>query len=355
MDFSDLNEKLPPATNKLPESPSCGTAAFALANPGLCPNESRLVLKPEQVTRCGRGGVIKFEAFTSAYNTETRLTAGLTFESSDTNVVTVNAGGVATIVGPGVATVSVTSGSDFAHARVTIMADDNCCENISVVTALAVDNSKSMNQAFGEDWPTKLYVAKELARRYASAVDTDKDKVAVMAFNEGGVTVWISPSDSAALLAEAINAIGGTERLTDVRLAILEALALLQTSDLDRKVLIVFSDGEQRPLMGLQEYEDFQSKVRAFKEGGGIVITCGIRAKADGYVLLRNLGSSGFFLNIRGDDSMQASVDYLLGTMGYFCAAAPLAGGYGYGYVHVAQVPDTSPLTECELYEPSAG
>lgn len=355
MNFDDLNERLVPATDKLPQSGACSDADYAAGHPGACPNETRLVLKPEQVTRCGYGGVIKFETFLSAYNTETRQTSGISYASDNESVVVVNGGGVATIIGAGVATVSVSDGTRVAHSKVTILSGDTCCADIGVVTALAIDTSRSMGQAFGDDYPTKLYVAKELARRYVGAMDTTKDKASVWTF-DNVAQEHQTPTDDAVVLASTVAGLGETGLgLTDLRSAVVDAIDLLRQTTADRRVLIVCSDGEQRPLMGIQEYERFQAEVQAFKDSGGIVIACGVRAKSDGYVLLRNVASAGFFLNVWGSGSMQAAVDYLLASMGYFCAADPLAGGYGYGYLDVAQVPDSTPQDEVELFDRSAG
>ncbi len=336
------NRFVAPATNGLVEDPRCSDATFAAANPSLCPNSPRLVLKPE-VSTLSVGDTLLLVP-TLCTTTEVVGLSDLTFGSSNAVLATVSAGGLVTALVPGVVTFSAAYGDYLAFSQITILAGPSCCLNISVASVLVLDNSRSMLQDFGAVHPTKLSAAKAMAASILEHLRTDLDGGMVIAFNEPA-SLLLDESVDLTALGTAVSTIPSTQRRTDIRNAFDFAKQTLATRTKDRKVILLLSDGEHRPLLSVEESFNLLEAARAFKESGGIIICVGLRAKADGYVLLRNMATGGFFVNITEGSQIADAQEYLSLVMKQACASVS-----DYGLYFTAQVPDPAPLAEAEAY-----
>lgn len=336
------NRFIAPAENGLVEDTRCSDAEFAAANPSLCPNSPRLVLKPEIAT-LNAGDTLTLLAFLQT-TTETAVTLGLTFGSAGPALATVSAAGVVTTSAPGIVTISVTDGTYSAFSQITILQGPSACANISVVSAIVMDNSRSMLQEFGGVLPTKLAAAKAMAASVIEHLREDLDGQVVISFNEPASLV-LDESVDAAALDESVRTIPSTQRRTDIRNAFDFALKTLASRTQDRKVILILSDGENRPMLSLEQSAKLLDAALAFKESAGIIICIGLRAKDDGYVLLRNMATGGYFVNITEGSQIADAQQYLSMMMKQTCASVA-----DYGEYFSAQVPDPAPLSESEAY-----
>lgn len=115
----------------------------------------------------------------------------------------------------------------------------------------------------------------------------------------------------------------------------------------DRKVIVLISDGKNRPALDSTAYAQMIAKADQFKASGGILICVGLRASGDGYLLLRKLATPGFFVNVFGDGMtpINDAITKLVGMAGYYCAGTNPTGSVAY----VAEDPDPTPLPEVEF------
>jgi len=341
------NRFISPATGGLVEDPRCSDADFAAANPSLCPNSLRLVVKPETATLCA-GGRLQCVAFLSD-TTERLVEDNYVFTSSSPGIATVTETGLVTAVAPGIVTICATwypneGDPCLGFAQLTVLAGASCCDNISVVSAVVMDNSRSMLQDFGGGVSTKLTAAKAMAASVIEHLREDLDGQLVIAFNEPA-SLLLDESADADALGETVMAVPSTQRRTDMRNAFDFAVKTLASRTKDRKVILILSDGENRPMLSLEQSAKLLDAARAFKESGGIIICIGLRAKADGYVLLRNMATGGYFVNITDGSQIDDAQHYLSMMMKQTCASEA-----DYGVYFSAQVPDPAPLAETEAY-----
>jgi hypothetical protein len=295
--------------------PRCLDPQFALDHPEICGppgTQPRLIIKPEAVSRC-TDEPVQFETFLVSNGAEEQITNGLTYISSNQNVVLVGGlMGGATVVGEGIATVTVTWQNLSASAQVTGLGT-SCCDDQNVGMVLALDNSQSMGQAFSGTYATRFILAKELANNVAAELNTTKDKMAVISFNDAA-NLELDLSDDVSAIQTAIASIGLTANKTNLFDALERAIEVANAdTTLERKVVVLFSDGENK------EGEDPYDLANEFKSAGGIIIVVGLRASGAGFTLLNYIASGGFFLNAT-EDNEDDIPDYLQGLKGYFCA-----------------------------------
>lgn len=295
--------------------PRCLDPQFALDNPGICGppgTQPRLIIKPEALSKCNNEPV-QFEAFLVSNGAEEQITNGLTFISSNQNIVLVGGlMGAGTVVGEGIANVTVTWQNLSASAQVTGLGD-NCCEDQNVGLVVALDNSQSMGQAFSSTYSTRFILAKELANNLAAELNTTKDKIGVVSFNDAA-NLELALSDDISEIQTAIGAVGLTSNKTNLFDALDKAIETANAdTTLERKVVVLFSDGENK------EGEDPYDIANNFKSAGGIIIVVGLRASGTGFTLLNYIASGGFFLNATPENEEDIPA-YLQGLKGYFCA-----------------------------------
>lgn len=272
----------------------------------------RLIIKPEAVSKCALEQ-LQFETYLVSNGAEQKIELGLTYVSSNQGIVIIGAAtGAGTAFGEGMATVTVTWQHLSASAQVTTLGGD-CCEDQNVGMVVAIDNSTSMGQAFSGTYSSRFILAKELANNLAAELNTTKDKIGVVSFNEVAHPE-LALSDDISAIQTAIGAISLTTLTTNLFDAIETAIEVADAdTTLERKVIVLFSDGENKtgadPLV----------LAESFKSGGGIIIVVGLRASGAGFTLLNQIASGGFFINATTDNEEDVNT-YLQGLKGYFCA-----------------------------------
>lgn len=289
----------------------CSDPAFAAEHPEECANRVRLIIKPEFVSKPVLQEVQYKTFLVNSLGQETELTDGLEYSVADNSVGIIgSASGNLTTLAEGVTTVRVSWQNLSAQAQLNVVAE---CADASVGMLLVIDNSKSMNQQFSPDYATKLSYAKTLARRFAGEINTTKDKVGLVCFADSGKLVRALTNDTATVQAD-IQTLASTQSQTDLHDGLRVALEHFDTQIVDRKVIILFSDGTKN------DGEDPVPLAQSFKDGGGILIVVGTRAYGQGFALLQKISSSGFLLNSYDSTNDDENSDFLSGMKGYFCA-----------------------------------
>lgn len=303
-----------------PTDDRCSDPLFRKANPGLCKDYPVLLIKPSVLTVCRLQGQ-KLKAFLYANKTEVEITEGLRWTSSNQSIATIgiNSGKV-TGVAEGIATVGVSWQNLTAHTQVTVLPGDGCCDDVKVGMVLVVDNSRSMGMAFNAVHATKLSFAKTLAYQWFNEVNTTKDVAALMTFNEAASQLSGFTNNTTALKTLATG-ITSTDKSTNIGDALHDAIELLDSdSSLTRKVVVLFTDGNNR------EGDEPIPIADAFEERGGIINVIALRAFSDGYDLLANIATGGFFLSAHSD-SYRDIPDQMSGLKGYYCGGNCVPAG----------------------------
>lgn len=307
-----------------------------------------LILKPELITVCV--GEFTFKTFLRNSEGETEVTEDLVYTSLSPSVVTINAStGVATLLAAGVGTISVTDGTLIAAAQVEVVgADWDCCSVRTVATLVMIDNSASMASAMTFYPGSRLAFAKSVAYDFMDGMRLDKDTVGLSRFNLS-VTEVQAFSDDLPNHAT-INSIPQSIVNTDFLEMIDSAIATLADVTADRKVLMILSDGEH--MTGPESAEDWATIIlnaANFKASGGIIVVCGCAASGNGFDLLQQIASGGFFFNPVDDETTLAAADTLIGLMCYYCGGLPATYGYCLESVLDGQVPHDPALPQVEF------
>lgn len=316
MNFDRLNNApcviQPPAA----VDPRCDDPEFALANPGLCPVQSILIIRPSISLFCVND-ITRFRVFLYQSNTETELTSGVTFESSNPTAFAVGVNsGYGTAISAGIANITATYNGRSVTAKVTVSTGtgDACCNDIVNASAIAVDNSRSMTLTFGGQYATRLSFARAVAVVFGSNlihVDSiPKDTLKVWSFNVDATEEMSEFSGDQATIAAAIAGITQEQQKTDLLDVFSDISDDLLEVEAHRRIIVLITDGEHSEDTNTQAVIDAS---KAFRDGGGIVIVVGCRASGAGFDLLQRLATPGFFLNGTADnaDDVIASLNYL--------------------------------------------
>lgn len=162
-----------------PPDGRCSDADYALAHPGTC--ASALILKPSLINVCLMGSV-QFKVYEFRNGTETLVTSGLAFESSNLDVfpVGVNSGsGTGLEAGDAIITVTNADGKT-ASAKVTVFPTVNCCDEIEVTSLVVLDVSRSSSLPFGAGYSTRLDFAKAAAKLFSTPVRVGNDQAKIL-------------------------------------------------------------------------------------------------------------------------------------------------------------------------------
>lgn len=310
-------------TDPPPADTRCDDPAFRIQHPDACPSTPRFILKPGLALVCALGA-IQFKAFRVENGIESDVTADTTFTSSDSTIVAISATtGAATGVAPGTAIITGTSGDAIATAELTVLAGENCCDDLSVAFMVLVDCTKSMKQGFGGAYSKKLDYAKAAAKSFIEGVNASKDTVGLMSFTKDDQTILSLPTDDTATVSDLVDSITQTEADTSFYDALESAIAALDATSADRKAIFIISEGEDTT----PDYSEFNpiSLTDTFKGNGGLVICLGVRSHGPGYELLAALATGGFLVNAYPafgsiSSTASAALDYVAGLRGYICA-----------------------------------
>jgi len=309
-----------------PADPRCNDPAFALANPGICPAHARLVIKPGNALTCVLGP-IQFKAFSVTNGVETDVSADTVWATSNDSIAIIGAtSGNCTGTGAGAATISATANGITATAVMDVLASagdgSGCCGAEHVGMMLLVDTSRSMSQAFGASYQTRLDFAEAAALRWVNEVNEHKDFVGLITFDAFDDILVDDLTQDKASVAASIPGISQTQQLTSFYDALNSAITSLNASSVDLKVLVLISDGEDTSAGAANGYQGVNNPVQLlsdFKAAGGIVVCMGCRASGRGFAFLSLLSTGRFFLNsYPGIES--ATLDYFSGLKGYVCA-----------------------------------
>lgn len=325
-----------------PSNVQCNDPVYAAAHPDECSGGNTggvltLVLKPS-VASILIGNTLQYATVVVVNGIENSVTAAVTYTSSNPSVASINAStGQATGVADGVVTVTATWHGLVAFAQLTVV---SVCVNDATDYCLVLDTSASMGLPFNSDYSTKLTFAIAAARLFAAGVDFTRDMVSLAYFNETGLRT-VTRARNLDDVNAGLDDIAQTESLTSIYEAVVIATSLLSEASADRKVALIFSDGEDRPTPDEagNSIPDALVQLRAL---GTIVEVCGVRAYGTGYALLNSIASGGFFLNAYGATaastltSLSAFVSY--GTCSDYSLDTPPP----------AQSPDTAPLQDVE-------
>jgi hypothetical protein len=300
-----------------------------------------LILKPERVNVCPAGS-LQFAAFIRTQEGELAITQGLLFQSSNAAVVTIDAiSGLANIIAAGSAIISVAWQNLMAFASVTVTGtDSSCCATTTVAIEVVIDVSRSMQDPLNSIF-SKLDAAKAVAKVFTNQILIAKDSIGLARFNTNFHEVLdlgsVLPDDG--YYAQ----IKFTQAATSILAGLHGAIHTLAQSSASQRVIVLFSDGDNRPRISDEDRDWIVELAGAFKNAGGIVIVVGVRAFGSGFDLLQKIASAGFFLNIYGEvaDPVNDAATILSELTAYFCADATPAT-------------DLSDLYYAELYDPSA-
>lgn len=326
--------------------PKVTEAPCATEHPG--GDDEVLILKPELLVSCA--GQITFKTFLRTAEGEEQVTTGLTYSSLSLSVVTINAStGVATLLGTGVGTISVTDGTLVAAAQVEVVGDDfDCCSERTVATLVMIDNSASMASMMTFYPGSRLAFAKATAMVFMAGMRLDKDTVGLSRFNLNVTEVQVISSDlpTAAQVAGIPQSILNTDLLEMLQ----RGVATLDDVTADRKVLLIFSDGEHSTgPTSASDWDEIILEAANFKAAGGIIVVCGCASSGNGFDLLQQIASGGFFFNPVDADMIEAAADTLTGLMCYYCGGMPPSYGYCLDSVLDAQVPHDPELPLAEF------
>lgn len=326
--------------------PTVTEAPCRTDNPG--GDEDMLILKPELLTACT--GEFTFKTFLRNAAGETEVTSGLTYASLSPSVVTINAStGVATLLAAGVGTVSVTDGTLIAAAQVEVVGSlYDCCADHTVATLVLIDNSASMASPMTFYPGSRLAFTKATAFAAMDGMRLDKDKVGLSRFNLN--VTWVQSISSSLPTLDTVESIPQTNWGTDILEMLQRGIAALDEVTADRKVLMIFSDGEHctGPLSP-GEWDDIISVASNFKASGGIIVVCGCAASGNGFDLLQQIASGGFFFNPTDSVTTLAAAETLIGLMCFYCGGLPPYYGQCLDSVLGAQTPHVPALPEVEF------
>lgn len=289
-----------------------------------------LELKPGYALRqIGEPAQFKTYLVSDETGEEQEIVQGLTYRSDNPGIATVGAlSGRAFGTIAGVVTVSVEWQDMMAYAQFEVTGD---CADVKVGMMLVIDNSLSMGKVFTSPpvvvgqaaYATRLSFAKSVARLYAGEINEAKDYVGLISFGQASAVVEALTHDKAAV-QDAATGIAQTSDSTDIGNAIGLAIQELENAKsigtIDKMVVVIFSDGENKgvtdPVLPAIEFKGF----------GGVIVSVGVRAHGEGYELMSNLATDGMFVNALKTNATTVA-NQILASKGYYCAGNCQAQG----------------------------
>lgn len=292
------------------DHPNCSDPDFAAANPGLCLNSPRLILKPEyavvQVLQD-----VRYHTFLWANGVETELLTDVIYTVDSTAIALIGvSSGNATGVSVGITTVNAAWGGMTAIAQIEVIAD--CATRVNHFLFLH-DVSYSMTGEFNGTYATLMDFSKFVGTHFANHTDWTKDEAAVMEFDVTGRADQAFTQDLPSV-TDAIAALAAGTATTYLKVALENAAQYFddQAIDTSGRVILLFSDGNNKG-------GDPIPVADALRAAGCIILVVGLRATGDGFRLLDRIASGGFFINAK-DDNYASVTDWLNGMRSYLCS-----------------------------------
>lgn len=291
----------------------CSDPVFAAANPTLCLNSPRLIIKPSaawvEVLQD-----VQYVAFLVVNGVETELTDGVVWSIQDITIALIGAGsGNTTGIAVGITSVYATYGALTAAAQLEVIADGACATRVNHFVLL-FDSSKSMGSPFGGAYNTRLDMAKEVAENLIVTANLGRDEYAVMKFDSSAVEVLPFSQDEDAL-TNAVMGVATSQQWTNLGEGLERAYKYFDEENIeaDGRVIVLFTDGENNT------GDDPIPVAQVIRESGIILIVIGLRAKYNPYRVLERMASGGFFVNALPSNS--ASVpEWISGLRSYLCS-----------------------------------
>lgn len=303
-----------------PPDVRCSDPEFAEENPGLCPAQPTLVIKPSMALTCQLGSV-QFRAFKVTEGVEVDVTTSSTFTSSDPNTAIIGVdSGSATGLAAGEVTIAATYQGMIAHAELNILSGTNCCQKEHVAIMVLVDISKSMSLGFDSNYATRLDYAKAAASQFILEINGAKDSVGLMSFSDAQQNLLSTPTGNVSSVEAMVNGISQSQDTTSFYAILSQAVSALNATTADRKVILLISDGEDTASTDNTTGDPF-TVLSNFQSQGGIVMCLGVRSSnvENGFFTLSQFSSGGFFINAYPDTEV-AALQFLSGLKGYICA-----------------------------------
>lgn len=263
-------------------------------------------------------------ALLAGLTSESPLSSGVSYGSSDTTIATVDANGIVTGVSPGVAYITATYNGLSGYATVIVQPSIIAgyyqsptldCSNESIGTYLVLDTSLSMSLTpFDQQYSTALTAAKVLAKALANALNTSKDLMGLLTFDVSP-EIALGLSDDPPTIETAITgAIPQVLRkdYTDIAEAFeFSEARVKECHTCVRRVLVLLTDGLDDPERGVARQNLLIARAQSFQSRGGIVIVVGMNCSGPAYTLMRAVATSGYFINCVPNGVAQAKATLL--------------------------------------------
>lgn len=178
---------------------TCNDPSSSSSDPRSAQYMPALSISPGSVTICNVGQQVQFVASLRSSLGDIPISKALFWSSSDTKVLTIDSSsGLATVVAPGTATVSVQwQGLAPGFAIVNVLSGWSCCDSVDVGTVIALDVSPSMAVRFDAVYPSRLDAAKAIIAHFSAAMNSDKDQMCLTKFDSAAEMVVDFSSASA--------------------------------------------------------------------------------------------------------------------------------------------------------------
>lgn len=324
-------------------------------NEDLCPVDScatasdsasqELQIRPGFYVLCS-GGSLTFSTYLVSAAGEVKLQTGIEYSCSDGSILDVNSGtGTSVVLGTGQVTVTVTWEDKTATATVVCQDESgDCCAATQVRIMVLGDESKDMQQDIGFVRRRDLTYAilqKALAGPLVSPpMLNDHTQAGTILFSDASIVYQTLTDDGSSPIYPLTSSSVITPGLTNISEALEKAIAVLAVDPGDRQVIILFSNGVNRPALSHDDALDLLFTAEEFRQGGGVIICFGIGAVSEGFDLLRSMATPGYFVNIippLAVDVVATYGDKLSSMLCGLCAGdLPTTGyslpeGYSYG------------------------
>lgn len=291
----------------------CSDPLFAAANPTLCLNTTRLIVKPSAAVVEVLQGV-QYVAFLVTGGVETELTEGVVWSVDDISIALIGAGsGNATGVAVGITSVFATYGALTAAAQIEVIADGACAERENHFLLLC-DVSKSSGAGFSPAFNTRLDFAKEVLENFVVNGNLARDDYALLKFSTSATEVQAFTQDQQELL-DAIATLATLQEQTSLSQTLTDARDYFTAQGVSSvgRVIVLLTDGENNtgvdPLPIAQELRD----------SGIILIVVALRAKYTPFRMLERMASGGFFVNALKSNYTDVP-EWVSGMRQYLCS-----------------------------------
>jgi hypothetical protein len=298
-----------------------------------------LDLRPGQALLCVEATLV-FRTYLMSAAGETQLTLGVTYSTSDASILAIDSeSGAATVTGSGIVTITASWGDLTAFSQITVLepVGEDCCADTQVRIVVVGDESLSMQIAWAGLGDRRRNAAYQILRRGLAgalvdpAVLSERTKAATVLFSQAALLYQAFTDDPSVVIYPA--SVPGTVSPgdTDIVAALNEALEVFTTDPvISQQIIILFSDGRNRPSLTSAERTLLIGQAQAFKEGGGVIIVFGVGATSEGFDLLRQISSGGFFINLLelNDAAYDDAADKLTHMLCLLCAGTRPTTGY---------------------------